>query len=90
MKTLLLSVFLLSGCNTFSDPDLPDDGLGVFLQEDVKTLQEDVRRLDYFIDHNMCFTMYGVCLGEKKKEPKACWKLHEECVIRVYKQWKKK
>lgn len=85
MKILLLSVLILTGCVTFEQEAPVED---VFVRNDIEALQDNIRRLDYFIDHNMCFTTYAVCLGEKKKDSKLCWKEHEACVIRVYKQWK--
>jgi hypothetical protein len=52
-----------------------------------EALKEEIRRLDYYINHERCFTVYSICLGEKRKASKECWANHEACVIRVYKQW---
>lgn len=59
------------------------------LEPDVKQLKEDVRQLQYYIDHDKCFISYAICLGEKKVDSKVCWNRHETCVVDVYHQWKK-
>ena len=90
MNNALLAALLISGCSTTQNKS---DGLEEAAKKDrtdIKVLQEDVRQLNYFISHDKCFIGYAVCLGEKKKDGKMCWKIHEACVIDVYHQWKDK
>jgi hypothetical protein len=95
MKTLLVTAMLLVSCATprsldkvpkKKDPEISENAL-FELKNELKT---DIRRLDYYIDHERCFTVYAICLGEQKKPRKECWNQHESCVIRVYHQYKGK
>lgn len=58
------------------------------ITKDIESIRDDVRRLDYYIDHERCFIVYSICLGEDKLTQKECWSKHDSCVIRVYNQWK--
>lgn len=89
MKLLILSLLLASCATPKKSIDVQAEEIKVGLAEkQINALREDIRRLDYYIDHERCFTVYAICLGEKKKPQKECWAQHEACVIRVYKQWK--
>lgn len=67
---------LLSGCTTVQK-DYDDD---------ILLLREDVKRLNWYITHEKCFISYNKCMVEKKQN---CWPRHEQCVIAVYRMYKR-
>lgn len=90
MKLLILALLLVSCAHKQPIDEYAQDTKIDLAENQVNLLREEIRRLDYYINHERCFTVYSICLGEKKKVQKECWAAHEACVIRVYKQWKVK
>lgn len=94
MKLLILALLLVSCSHSEKKPLSEAQDISPTVAKDkpseYEVLKEEIRRLDYYINHERCFTVYSICLGEKKKAQKECWAAHEACVIRVYKQWKVK
>ena len=89
MKSLSIAVLLLTTLNLMtscvSTATVKNEKR---LEGAVERLSGDIKRLDYFIEHDKCFITYSICLGEKKKVEKLCWNEHEQCVIDVYRKWK--
>ena len=89
MRILLLLSLALASCVTPRSLDeAPKKADREVYENSLGEIKGEIRRLDYYIDHERCFTVYAICLGEQKKPKKECWSQHEACVIRVYHQWK--
>lgn len=84
---ILVAVLLTSCAHRESIDEQVNEIKYDLMVNQINQLRESTRRLDYYIAHERCFAMYGICLGEDKKDHKACWASHDACVIRVYKQW---
>ena len=90
----IVTTTLLFGCNTTSNQttsSVQTELSEVRKQVDAinATVNGRLRQIDYFIEHDKCFITYSICLGEGKMQKKACWDRHEQCVISVFRKWKK-
>ena len=72
MRLLLLIAIILGSCQT---PKLD------------KGLEQQVLRLNYFIDHDRCFITYNKCL-HLSWDKGLCWEKHEACVVHTHKKYK--
>lgn len=87
MKFILPCILLMS-CAHQENVRSVDEETSKAISDFMAQTKEDIRRIDYFIEHDRCFTTYNMCMVQKKKSPELCWDNHEKCVVDTYRKWK--
>lgn len=76
MKALFVFILMLTGCATKKHDQ--------YVYDSLFDIRSEINKLHYYIEHDKCFTSYAICKIDNRKD---CWKMHEDCVIAVYRKW---